>query len=119
MEVKCSICGEIHDDSVLCSGCMGKIQQGVRIPGGINPARCDTRDWQYLQLLELHLSGQKLRKHELKMLNLEPGEALTIEQAKRLSAERIKLMLKKQAKQDKAMEAKKVQMASRNQYQLY
>lgn len=119
MEVKCSICGEIHDDSVLCSGCTGKMLQGIRIPPGIHQARCNVRDWQYLQLLELHLAGEKLRQHELKLLNLRPGEILSVEQAKQLSAERIKKMLEQQAKQEAELESKKTASARREAYRLY
>ena len=89
MEIICSICKEMHDHTLLCSGCMSERARDPRIPPGINERGYDLDDWQYFRLLELILSGEKLNEYEYKFLQIRPTQILTIQEAKDMCNKRI------------------------------
>lgn len=113
MEIVCSICKELHDRTLLCSGCIDKRARDPRIPSGVNEKGYDLEDWQYLCLLELALSGEKLNEYEYKFLQLQPSKVLTKAEAEAMRDERIRRVqtkAKQREEEDRKMaerEAKK------------
>lgn len=119
MEIICTICGELHDNTVLCPGCMNEYSRNPRVPPGVDEEGYDLDDWQYLRLLEIALSGEKLNKYEYKFLQLQPNQIPTRQMAEKMYDGRIQHIQAKAKQREEERQKGAMKNARRQSCQLF